>query len=113
MRTRFRFIAALLAITVIAAVFSVYADGTKAATTTAATSTTTTTKTTTTTTTETKKPLKPVANAPCNTAAGVQECCSAANCSGKVLSNRDKHNCKVKSHGKSWHNAAGTCSNRL
>ena len=50
---------------------------------------------------------------PCDTAAGVQQCCSASKCTGKVLSNRDKHNCKVKSKGTSWHNAAGVCTNRL
>ena len=42
-------------------------------------------------------------------AAAAQKCWSAKNCSGKVLSNRDCHNCKVKSKGKSWSNAAGTC----
>ena len=42
-------------------------------------------------------------------AAAAQKCWSAKNCSGKVLSNRDCHNCKVKSKGKSWSNVAGTC----
>ena len=46
----------------------------------------------------------------CNRYSGKQECCSRAACSGKVLSNRDRHNCAVKSHGTSWHNASGsTC----
>jgi hypothetical protein len=49
----------------------------------------------------------------CDIAAGVQQCCSAAKCKGNVLSNRDKHNCKVKSNGTSWHDAAGNCTNRL
>jgi hypothetical protein len=40
-----------------------------------------------------------------------QTCCSAKNCSGKVLSNRDQHNCSVKSKGKSWHAAGGACVN--
>lgn len=40
-----------------------------------------------------------------------QECWSAKDCTGKVLSNRDAHNCKVKSHGKSWSNKQGVCSN--
>jgi hypothetical protein len=40
-----------------------------------------------------------------------QTCCSRKNCGGKVLSNRDEHNCKVKSHGKSWHAAGGACVN--
>jgi hypothetical protein len=42
----------------------------------------------------------------CDVTSNRQQCCSAAQCSGKVLSNRDRHNCKVKSHGKSWHAAA-------
>lgn len=121
MNIRPRILVVLIAATILAiAVFSMHAstpakasDGatSTATTTTAATSTTTTT---TTTTTEKKKSIgKPVANGNCNTDAGVQECCSAGGCSGKVLSNRDKHNCKVKSRGKSWHNAAGKCSGRL
>jgi hypothetical protein len=40
-----------------------------------------------------------------------QTCCSAKNCGGKVLSNRDRHNCSVKSKGKSWHAAGGACTN--
>jgi hypothetical protein len=40
-----------------------------------------------------------------------QKCWSAKNCTGKVLSNRDAHNCKVKSRGKSWSNAQGVCTN--
>jgi hypothetical protein len=40
-----------------------------------------------------------------------QVCCSAKNCTGKVLSNRDQHNCKDKSTGKSWHAAGGACVN--
>jgi hypothetical protein len=47
----------------------------------------------------------------CDVHSGKQECCSAKKCGGHVLSNRDAHNCKVKSHGKSWHNAAGDCHN--
>ncbi|MDN4055634.1 hypothetical protein QPK32_21415 [Massilia sp. YIM B02763] len=42
----------------------------------------------------------------CDVNADVQQCCSAAKCGGNVLSNRDRHNCKVKSGGKSWHPAA-------
>ncbi len=42
-------------------------------------------------------------------AAAQQKCWSAQKCGGKVLSNRDCHNCKVKSKGKSWSNASGTC----
>ena len=39
-------------------------------------------------------------------------CYSGRNCSGKVLSNRDPHNCKTKSNGKSIYNATtGVCSN--
>jgi hypothetical protein len=44
-------------------------------------------------------------------AAVAQKCWSAKNCTGKVLSNRDAHNCKVKSRGKSWSNAQGVCTN--
>lgn len=40
-----------------------------------------------------------------------QKCWSAKNCTGKVLSNRDAHNCKVKSKGKSWSNTQGVCTN--
>gem|GEM_PF-4672891 len=49
--------------------------------------------------------------AACNASGGVQQCCSAKNCTGKVLSNRDAHNCKVKSTGKSWTPGDGTCTN--
>ena len=45
----------------------------------------------------------------CNPGGPEQECCSAAKCTGSVLSNRDFHNCKVKSSGKSWH-AAGSAT---
>jgi len=45
-------------------------------------------------------------NVECNTSMSVQQCCSAAGCTGKVLSNRDAHNCKDKSSGKSWHPAS-------
>lgn len=38
-----------------------------------------------------------------------QKCYSAKNCKGKVLSNRDAHNCKVKSRGKSWRDRDGKC----
>jgi hypothetical protein len=44
-------------------------------------------------------------------AAGQQTCYSARGCTGKVLSHRDRHNCKVKSHGKSWEDQFGTCFN--
>jgi hypothetical protein len=43
--------------------------------------------------------------------ASKQTCCSAKNCGGKVLSNRDQHNCIQKSKGKSWHPAGGACVN--
>lgn len=54
-----------------------------------------------------------LANAPladCNINAGVQQCCSAKSCSGKVLSNRDQHNCK-NNGGKSWTDGKGSCTN--
>ena len=38
-----------------------------------------------------------------------QTCYSRRKCEGKILSHRDKHNCKVKSHGKSWEDNNGTC----
>jgi uncharacterized protein YceK len=44
-------------------------------------------------------------NASCNTSMSVQQCCSDNSCSGKVLSNKDAHNCK-NSGGKSWHPAS-------
>jgi hypothetical protein len=44
-------------------------------------------------------------------AEGVQKCFSARNCNGRVLSNRDRHNCRVKSRGKSWMDANGNCFN--
>ncbi|HAI28262.1 MAG: hypothetical protein CMO07_02075 [Thalassospira sp.] len=40
-----------------------------------------------------------------------QKCWSAKNCTGKVLSNRDAHNCKDKSKGKSWESKFGVCTN--
>lgn len=40
-----------------------------------------------------------------------QNCYSARNCKGKVLSHRDAHNCKVKSKGKSWRSSSGRCYN--
>ncbi len=40
---------------------------------------------------------------------GQQTCWSAKKCRGKVLSHRDRHNCKVKSHGKSWSDGNGNC----
>ena len=57
---------------------------------------------------ETAKPEATVAgpNVACDVNATVQQCCSAAKCGGDVLSNRDAHNCKVKSSGTSWHPAA-------
>jgi hypothetical protein len=42
----------------------------------------------------------------CDTLEEKQQCCSAKNCGGKVLSNRDAHNCKDISEGKSWHPAS-------
>jgi hypothetical protein len=47
----------------------------------------------------------------CPGPANKQVCCSARSCSGRILSNRDRHNCKVKSHGKSWHAKGGSCVN--
>ena len=41
----------------------------------------------------------------------VQTCYSARHCRGRILSNRDEHNCKVKSRGKSWMDNNGTCHN--
>lgn len=39
------------------------------------------------------------------------ECYSARNCGGKVLNNKDAHNCKL-SGGKSWRSkVAGNCTN--
>jgi hypothetical protein len=40
-----------------------------------------------------------------------QTCYSGRNCSGKVLSHRDQHNCRVKSRGHSWRSNAGACVN--
>ncbi len=59
--------------------------------------------------------LLPIAD--CSLTATEQECCSAARCTGDVLSNRDEHNCKRKG-GTSWHPAArngnpAPCRNRL
>jgi hypothetical protein len=47
----------------------------------------------------------------CNANTAAQECCSAKNCNGKRLSQRDRHNCKVTSKGKSWHANGGACFN--
>lgn len=52
----------------------------------------------------------------CDTLSEKRECCSRKDCGGKVLSNRDAHNCKDKSEGKSWHPAsngqtASQCTN--
>jgi hypothetical protein len=44
--------------------------------------------------------------ADCDTLSTKQQCCSKKDCGGKVLSNRDAHNCKDKSKGKSWHPAS-------
>lgn len=44
------------------------------------------------------------------TMAQIQQCWSARNCSGKVLNNRDAHNCKL-SGGKSWQDRSGNCTN--
>lgn len=39
-------------------------------------------------------------------------CYSGRNCTGKVLSSRDAHNCRDKSNGKSWRSPLdGTCYN--
>ena len=38
-----------------------------------------------------------------------QKCWSASKCSGKVLSNRDYHNCCTKSSGTSWSDRDGNC----
>lgn len=54
----------------------------------------------------------PAPEVQCEAGAAKQQCCSAKNCGGKVLSNRDQHNCKTKSTGKSWHAAnSTTCVN--
>ena len=42
---------------------------------------------------------------------GNQKCWSGKDCTGKVLSNRDRHNCKTKSKGKSWSDGFGNCHN--
>jgi hypothetical protein len=42
----------------------------------------------------------------CDTLAEKKQCCSKKKCDGKVLSNRDAHNCKDTSKGKSWHPAS-------
>ena len=44
-------------------------------------------------------------NSTCDTSMSVQQCCSASGCTGKVLNNKDAHNCK-NSGGKSWHPAS-------
>ena len=48
----------------------------------------------------------------CDINGGVQQCCSGAGCTGKVLSHRDLHNCKTKSTGKSWTEGKGICNNK-
>ena len=53
----------------------------------------------------------PAYSASCPGSRNQQTCCSARACGGKILSNRDRHNCKVKSHGKSWHAKNGKCQN--
>lgn len=53
----------------------------------------------------------PAYSAACPGAANRQVCCSARACSGRILSRRDRHNCRVKSRGKSWHAANGACVN--
>ncbi|RLM17582.1 hypothetical protein BIY29_19085 [Brenneria alni] len=46
-----------------------------------------------------------------NTKADRNECWSAKNCTGKILNNKDAHNCKL-SGGKSWRSkTTGQCSN--
>lgn len=42
----------------------------------------------------------------CDTLTTKQECCSDKKCESKVLSNKDAHNCKDSSKGKSWHRAS-------
>ena len=42
-------------------------------------------------------------------ASAEQKCYMSNNCSGAVKSNRDCHNCKVKTGGKSWRDKWGTC----
>jgi hypothetical protein len=51
--------------------------------------------------TPTEAVLEPQAN--CVLGSDKQECCADTACQGKRLSGRDKHNCKTKSTGKSWH----------
>lgn len=49
---------------------------------------------------------------PLTASAASGKCYSAKNCSGKVLSKRDAHNCKVKDRGKSWlSDVTGKCTN--
>ncbi|ASY79474.1 hypothetical protein [Pectobacterium polaris] len=46
-----------------------------------------------------------------NAEAGRNECWSAKSCSGKILNNKDAHNCKL-SGGKSWRSkTTGQCTN--
>lgn len=46
-----------------------------------------------------------------NVEADRNECWSAKNCSGKILNNKDAHNCKL-SGGKSWRSkTTGQCTN--
>ncbi|MBW4718627.1 hypothetical protein [Saccharothrix obliqua] len=57
-------------------------------------------------------------NSPADSSAGGDPrvkhlCYSAHKCAGKILSNRDKHNCKVKSKGKSWRFQAGAACEEL
>lgn len=49
--------------------------------------------------------LSPAVSRECDVYADVQQCCSLSGCGGKVLNNRDRHNCK-NSGGKGWHPAA-------
>jgi hypothetical protein len=56
-------------------------------------------------------PATPSYAASCPGPANKQICCSARACTGRILSNRDRHNCKVKSRGKSWHARNGACTN--
>jgi hypothetical protein len=47
----------------------------------------------------------PLGRTQCDLMSNNQQCCSAKNCTGNVLSNRDAHNC-TRTAGKSWHPAS-------
>lgn len=49
---------------------------------------------------------------PLTASAAAGTCYSAKKCTGRILSHRDAHNCKVKDHGKSWRSdLTGKCTN--